>query len=297
MRGLLDLRPRSCRRRPRRRLDARNVARPGSRRAPRGIRHSLRGDGRAPTADDLSSRPRPPRPCVRRSNPSPCATGDAGDRRRPGGRRDGGVHELRVSHGSTLGFTDDTGTVAAHRRLGLARAVKLESLRRLRHDHPRSRSSAPRMPRRTRRCATSTNGVGFRPSWSRRWRRCPCPSRSQLRFCLRATQPDRPSRGPGLVRPARRPLRVPLDSLQCPQAPDRCGAPRAGLTRPDHGLVPLVRARRRAGDRGDRPAAVRGRRRPRRAAVPDTSAGSAGSSTRRTRTRSSARRTRRSAAS
>jgi GNAT superfamily N-acetyltransferase len=43
---------------------------------------------------------------------------------------------LRVSRGSTLGFTDDTATVAARRRLGLARAVKLESLRRLRADHP-----------------------------------------------------------------------------------------------------------------------------------------------------------------
>lgn len=44
--------------------------------------------------------------------------------------------ELRVSRGSTLGFTDDTGTVVAHRGKGLARAVKLESLRRLRADHP-----------------------------------------------------------------------------------------------------------------------------------------------------------------
>jgi hypothetical protein len=44
--------------------------------------------------------------------------------------------ELRVSRGSTLGFTDDTGTVAAQRGKGLARAVKFESLRRLRADHP-----------------------------------------------------------------------------------------------------------------------------------------------------------------
>jgi len=48
----------------------------------------------------------------------------------------GAFTELRVSRGSTLGFTDDTGTVAARRGLGLARAVKLESLRRLRRDHP-----------------------------------------------------------------------------------------------------------------------------------------------------------------
>jgi hypothetical protein len=44
--------------------------------------------------------------------------------------------DLRVSRGSTLGFTDDTGTVAAYRGRGLARAVKLESFRRLRADHP-----------------------------------------------------------------------------------------------------------------------------------------------------------------
>jgi GNAT superfamily N-acetyltransferase len=44
--------------------------------------------------------------------------------------------EVRVSRGSTLGFTDDTGTVAAHRGKGLARAVKVESLRRLRSEHP-----------------------------------------------------------------------------------------------------------------------------------------------------------------
>jgi mycothiol synthase len=44
--------------------------------------------------------------------------------------------DLRVSPGSALVFTDDTGTVAAHRGRGLARAVKLESLRRVRTDHP-----------------------------------------------------------------------------------------------------------------------------------------------------------------
>lgn len=48
----------------------------------------------------------------------------------------GSFTELRVSRGSTLGFTDDTGTVVAQRGKGLARAVKLESLRRLRADHP-----------------------------------------------------------------------------------------------------------------------------------------------------------------
>jgi hypothetical protein len=48
----------------------------------------------------------------------------------------GAFTDLRVSAGSTLGFTDDTGTVAAARGRGLSRAVKLESLRRLRLDHP-----------------------------------------------------------------------------------------------------------------------------------------------------------------
>ena len=44
--------------------------------------------------------------------------------------------ELRVSRGSTLCFTDDTGTIATQRGKGLARAVKVESLRRLRADQP-----------------------------------------------------------------------------------------------------------------------------------------------------------------
>jgi GNAT superfamily N-acetyltransferase len=48
----------------------------------------------------------------------------------------GAFSELRVSHGSTAAFTDDTGTTTPHRGQGLARAVKVESLRRLRGDHP-----------------------------------------------------------------------------------------------------------------------------------------------------------------
>jgi GNAT superfamily N-acetyltransferase/RimJ/RimL family protein N-acetyltransferase len=48
----------------------------------------------------------------------------------------GAFTELRVSSGSTVAFTDDTGTVLAHRGQGLARAVKVESIRRLRADHP-----------------------------------------------------------------------------------------------------------------------------------------------------------------
>jgi RimJ/RimL family protein N-acetyltransferase len=48
----------------------------------------------------------------------------------------GAFTELRLSSGSNVAFTDDTGTVATHRGKGLARAAKLESLRRLRADHP-----------------------------------------------------------------------------------------------------------------------------------------------------------------
>lgn len=48
----------------------------------------------------------------------------------------GAFTELRVSRGAIVAFTDDTGTVATHRGQGLARAVKVESLRRLRDDHP-----------------------------------------------------------------------------------------------------------------------------------------------------------------
>lgn len=48
----------------------------------------------------------------------------------------GSFTELRVSRDSTVGSTEDTGTAGAQRRRGLARAVKLESLRRLRDDHP-----------------------------------------------------------------------------------------------------------------------------------------------------------------
>lgn len=48
----------------------------------------------------------------------------------------GAFTELRLSPGAAAGFTDDTGTAAEHRRQGLAKAVKRESLRRFRADHP-----------------------------------------------------------------------------------------------------------------------------------------------------------------
>lgn len=44
--------------------------------------------------------------------------------------------EVRLTPGSSLCTTEDTGTVAEHRGKGLARAAKLESLRRLRGDRP-----------------------------------------------------------------------------------------------------------------------------------------------------------------
>lgn len=46
----------------------------------------------------------------------------------------GSFTELRVSPGYEVAVTDDTGTVAEHRQIGLARGVKLESLRRLLED-------------------------------------------------------------------------------------------------------------------------------------------------------------------
>jgi len=48
----------------------------------------------------------------------------------------GAFTEVRVSPGTALAFTEDTATVLEHRGQGLATAVKLESLRRLRADRP-----------------------------------------------------------------------------------------------------------------------------------------------------------------
>ena len=74
----------------------------------------------------------------------------------------GAFTELRVSNGSTLGFTDDTGTVAAHRRQGLARAVKLESLRRLRDDHPEITVVSTSNAEENTAMRRVNQGVGFR---------------------------------------------------------------------------------------------------------------------------------------
>lgn len=53
----------------------------------------------------------------------------------PGGEV-GAFTEVRLTPGAPLAFTEDTATVAVHRGIGLATAVKRESLRRLRADHP-----------------------------------------------------------------------------------------------------------------------------------------------------------------
>jgi GNAT superfamily N-acetyltransferase len=76
----------------------------------------------------------------------------------------GAFTELRVSRGSTLGFTDDTGTVAAHRGQGLARAVKLESLRRLREDHPEITVVNTSNAEENAAMRHVNERVGFRPS-------------------------------------------------------------------------------------------------------------------------------------
>jgi GNAT superfamily N-acetyltransferase len=76
----------------------------------------------------------------------------------------GAFTELRVSRGSTLGFTDDTGTVAAHRGQGLAQAVKLESLRRLRQDHPAVTVVSTSNAEENAAMRHVNERVGFRPS-------------------------------------------------------------------------------------------------------------------------------------
>jgi GNAT superfamily N-acetyltransferase len=76
----------------------------------------------------------------------------------------GAFSELRASMGSTMGFTDDTGTVAAHRGQGLARAVKLESLRRLREDHPEITVVSTSNAEENAAMRHVNERVGFRPS-------------------------------------------------------------------------------------------------------------------------------------
>lgn len=72
--------------------------------------------------------------------------------------------ELRLSRGSTRGFTDDTGTVVAQRGKGLARAVKLESLRRLRTDHPEVEIVTTSNAEENAAVRHLNGSIGFRPA-------------------------------------------------------------------------------------------------------------------------------------
>jgi len=76
----------------------------------------------------------------------------------------GAFTELRVSLGSPLGFTDDTATVEEHRRKGLARAVKIESLRRLRLDHPEVSTISTSNAEENTVMRRLNESIGFRPT-------------------------------------------------------------------------------------------------------------------------------------
>jgi GNAT superfamily N-acetyltransferase len=76
----------------------------------------------------------------------------------------GAFTELRVSKGSTLGLTDDTATVGAHRGRGLARAVKVESLRRLRDDHPEVEVVSTSNAEENAAMRGLNESIGFRPT-------------------------------------------------------------------------------------------------------------------------------------
>jgi GNAT superfamily N-acetyltransferase len=76
----------------------------------------------------------------------------------------GAFTELRVSSGSKVAFTDDTGTVAVHRGKGLARAVKLESLRQLRADHPEVELVTTMNAEENAAMRHINESVGFRPA-------------------------------------------------------------------------------------------------------------------------------------
>ncbi len=75
----------------------------------------------------------------------------------------GAFTELRISEGSTAAFTDDTGTVAAFRGLGFASAVKRESLRRLRADHPEVEAVTTNNAEENAPMRHINESVGFRP--------------------------------------------------------------------------------------------------------------------------------------
>jgi predicted GNAT family acetyltransferase len=72
--------------------------------------------------------------------------------------------ELRLSPGATLSVTDDTGTVATRRGRGFARAVKAESLRRLRDDHPEVAAVKTRNAEENAVMRHVNESIGFRPT-------------------------------------------------------------------------------------------------------------------------------------
>jgi len=76
----------------------------------------------------------------------------------------GAFTELRVTRCAIVAVTDDTGTVAAHRGHGLARAVKLESLRRLHADHPAVEIVATMNAEENAVMRHINESVGFRPA-------------------------------------------------------------------------------------------------------------------------------------
>lgn len=72
--------------------------------------------------------------------------------------------ELRLSPGATLSVTDDTGTVATRRGRGFARAVKVESLQRLRDDHPEVEVVKTRNAEENAVMRHVNESIGFRPT-------------------------------------------------------------------------------------------------------------------------------------
>ena len=72
--------------------------------------------------------------------------------------------ELRLSRGSTVATTEDTGTVAALRGRGLARTVKVESLRLLRDDHPEVEVVTTQNAQENAVMLGLNESLGFRPA-------------------------------------------------------------------------------------------------------------------------------------
>ena len=151
---------------------------PRTRRASRGIRHSSRRDGRRAFIGEFEFPTRTAeRRCARPRNPSRCRNREirVTVAISPTGRS--GVHRLRVLRGSTLGFTDDTGTVAAHRGQGLAQAVKV-GLSPLREDHPEIDVVSTSNAEENAAMRSVNEQVGFPAEPSRRSPRSTCQSRS-----------------------------------------------------------------------------------------------------------------------